>query len=48
MVKVQYAKQQLDVDLPDDATIGQIKENLEKLTGIPTVTQKLMLKVFTL
>eukprot|EP01102_Stenamoeba_stenopodia_P014616 TRINITY_DN4878_c0_g1_i1.p1 TRINITY_DN4878_c0_g1~~TRINITY_DN4878_c0_g1_i1.p1 ORF type:complete len:225 (-),score=55.98 TRINITY_DN4878_c0_g1_i1:126-800(-) len=44
MVKVQYAKQQFDVDLPDDATIGQIKENLEKLTGIPTVTQKLMLK----
>jgi hypothetical protein len=40
--KVQFAKQSLEFDLPEDTTVGSVKEQLEKLTGIPSPIQKLM------
>lgn len=40
--KVQFAKQGFEYDLPEDTTVGTLKEDLEKKTGIPSAIQKLM------
>lgn len=40
-ISVKYGKATVDVTVPEDATLGMFKAELEKLTSVPRTLQKL-------